>query len=362
MDDQITARLDRIDAENAALRAELDALRSTIDAAPVTPTGDPRPDDPTTAGATAGPTNPTTPATPTPTTLTPKAPTKPGGTGAGALGRRRALKAGLGLAGAAAAGAVVTQATPAAAGAGQPIIQGVDNDGGPYTTAITGAGSRVLRVSGTTPNDVLRIENANTAGTAAIVASNGTGLAVDGNQAHIRFVRAPARQAPYLDTRAHVRGETLLDAFSTLWFCSADGTPGTWRTLSGPGHAGAFYPWPTPRRAYDSRPGSTPNVGPKTKLAPGEDRTIDLRPTFATNAATQGVLVQVLLVNATAGAGNFTIWSGGVARPLANTMVWGGTAGRFSSLTYTNVSDARYVQVNASLATHLVLDVIGTYG
>jgi hypothetical protein len=70
-------------------------------------------------------------------------------------------------------------------------------------------------------------------------------------------------------------------------------------------------------------------------------------------------LVNLLLVNAGTGNGNFTVWANGVARPQANTMVWGGSAGRFSTFAVTAVDAAAKVRVFSSIATDLVLDVVG---
>jgi hypothetical protein len=73
------------------------------------------------------------------------------------------------------------------------------------------------------------------------------------------------------------------------------------------------------------------------------------------------VVVNLLLVNAKPGNGNFTIWANGVARPQANNMVWGGSAGRFSSPATTVVDAAARCQVQSSLQTDFVLDVVGYY-
>ena len=58
----------------------------------------------------------------------------------------------------------------------------------------------------------------------------------------------------------------VFDANGDLWFCVATGLPGTWRRISGSTSAGSFHVLPAPARIYDSRPGSLPAVGSKTKL------------------------------------------------------------------------------------------------
>lgn len=149
----------------------------------------------------------------------------------------------------------------------------------------------------------------------------------------------------------------------TLWACVADGTPGTWRKLVGADTAGAFHLLPTPVRAYDSRPGTSPSQGPKQLLPAGNvARTIDLKHNSSgVPAGATGALVTVLLVNAASGAGNFTLWANDKPKPLSNTMVWGGSAGRFTTLAMTAVDAQARVKVAASLATNLVLDVVGYY-
>ena len=158
----------------------------------------------------------------------------------------------------------------------------------------------------------------------------------------------------------------VVDAYANLWYCIADGTPGTWRSLAGNGSngasAGGFYPTPGPIRIYDSRPGTTPNVGSKTRLVAGATRTLDLKVNSSgLYAGVNTAVLNILLVNATAGAGNFTVWAAGQAKPAGNTLVWGGSAGRFSTLAFSLLDGQARVNVNASLATDLVIDVVGYY-
>ncbi|QXC62324.1 hypothetical protein KSP35_05830 [Aquihabitans sp. G128] len=145
-----------------------------------------------------------------------------------------------------------------------------------------------------------------------------------------------------------------------LWLCLASGTPGTWRKLGGANTAGSFHVLPAPARIYDSRSGTLPAVGTKKPLSPNAARSLDLKanasgvPVGATAA-----LLTVLVVNASTGSGNLTVWANGVAKPQANTMVWGGDAGRFTAV---SALDAQaFVQVSASLATDVVVDVVGYY-
>ena len=58
---------------------------------------------------------------------------------------------------------------------------------------------------------------------------------------------------------------------------------------------------------------------------------------------------------------DFTIWANGQARPSGNTLVWGGNAGRFSTLAVTRVDANALCQVFGSLKTDLTVDVVGYY-
>jgi hypothetical protein len=158
-------------------------------------------------------------------------------------------------------------------------------------------------------------------------------------------------------------GEVVADQTGTLWACVAAGTPGSWRKLAGPTSAGALHLLPSPKRVYDSRPNTSPAQGPKTPLPAGNvARTIDLKHNGSTvPAGARGALVTVLLVNAANASGNFTIWSNSQPKPPSNTLVWGGSAGRFTTLAVTAVDADAKVKIDASHQTNVVLDVVGYY-
>ncbi|MCU1372261.1 MAG: hypothetical protein JWO77_3455, partial [Ilumatobacteraceae bacterium] len=182
------------------------------------------------------------------------------------------------------------------------------------------------------------------------------------DRAQLTLTTTGFRQPPTGDATAHVSNEVVADSQGQLWFCVADGTPGTWRKLAGPATAGSFHILPAPVRVYDSRPQNAPAVGPKTKLANNTSRLLSLRAN--SSGVPQGataVAVTLLLVDAAAIDGNFIIWAQGQPRPQANTMVWGGSAGRFTSPAVTAVNPQGEVYVAASAPTNLVVDVVGYY-
>jgi hypothetical protein len=115
-------------------------------------------------------------------------------------------------------------------------------------------------------------------------------------------------------------------------------------------------------RVYDSRFGTQPSNGPKSVLQPNATRTLDLKVNSSgVPGGATAALVNVLLVNAKAGNGNFTIWANGKGQPSSNTLVWGGNAGRFSTSATTALDGNAMCQVAASATTDLVLDVVGYY-
>lgn len=156
-----------------------------------------------------------------------------------------------------------------------------------------------------------------------------------------------------------VAGNVWVAANGTQWACVA---PDQWRIVVGSATAGALHVLPAPARVYDSRPGTLPAVGLKTKLVPNQGRTIDLTVNGSgVPAGARAALLTVLLVNAANGNGNITVWANGVTKPQANTLVWGGATGRFTA-TATSALDAQArIQVLANLATDVVIDVVGYY-
>jgi hypothetical protein len=313
---------------------------------------------------------------------------------AGRMGRRRLLRDGL-VAGAAATAAVgmAGPSAPAAAATGDPLILGSFNttgfpttvrtaggvsfeDGEPQSTRFTGAalqghhgpsagGVPGVGVSAHTDDD----------GYAGLVATGPIAGYFSSSLTQLRLTTTgiSTRITPVQDPIAHERGEVVASTNGgELWWCVASGTPGEWRKLSGTSTAGAFHLLPSPVRVYDSRPGTSPSQGPKTRLPAGNvARTIDVSQNdsgvprgvspFGGRIAATGVLLNVLLVNATSGGGNLTVWSADRPKPQSNTLVWGGSAGRFSTLAVSAVDTQARVKVDASLSTDVVVDVVGYY-
>jgi hypothetical protein len=251
---------------------------------------------------------------------------------------------------------------------GSPAL-GVTNTGGGSAVSATGSTGTAIDASATTGRAVnitttsgVGIWSQTDSGVAGLFNSaSGGGVEVLAPRWHL-WLRALGRVAPTEDSVLHVEGEVLLDGAHDLWVCIEDGTPGVWRKLGGGGTAGAFHLLPAPVRIYDSRPGTSPTAGAKKPLGPSEVRVLDAAAnnTGVPLGAT-GVAVTCMVVNAAAGSGNFTIWADGVARPAANTMVWGGSDGRHSTFALSALSAERKLKVSSSLRTDVVVDVVGYY-
>ena len=193
--------------------------------------------------------------------------------------------------------------------------------------------------------------------------TTGIGAVIYGQRFQLFLGPVVGRDAPVTDPISHTKGEIVVDGYGDMWLCVQNGTPGTWRKVAGPATSGSLHLLPAPARVYDSRPLTSPTaVGPKTPFNPNETRTFDLKVNSSgVPAGATGVIATLLLVNAAATSGNMTIWANGVTKPLSNSLVWGGSVARFTTLAVTAVDAQARVQINASARTDLVLDIIGYY-
>jgi hypothetical protein len=203
-------------------------------------------------------------------------------------------------------------------------------------------------------------------GTASVSALqlNPAGVAYSANAPiHLRCIPTDEAVPPSRNRASAVGQLSWTTSQGALWACIGAGTPGTWRKVVGAGTAGAFHLLPAPVRIYDSRAGTTPSQGPKTPLPAGNvARTIDCKHNGSgvPNGAT-GVVITVLLASAATGSGNLTIWANDKPKPQSNTMVWGGSAGRFTTTALSALDAQARIKIDASLQTHVILDVVGYY-
>ena len=162
-----------------------------------------------------------------------------------------------------------------------------------------------------------------------------------------------------------------LDGNYDLWFCVADGAPGTWRKISGPATAGAFHAV-TPGRVYDSR---LAMPGPATPLSLGVTRTISVA---GRRDITTGEVVQTDFVaaGATAIACNVTVVSttgagflvgnpGGVTTIGAATINWSTSGQILNNGVILTLNGARELTLvaggSSGSSAHVVIDVTGYY-
>jgi hypothetical protein len=214
-----------------------------------------------------------------------------------------------------------------------------------------------------TSTAALGIDSLSSNGTSISARSTtGGGVQVDAPRFHLRLQNSKIRSAPTGDAVFHQAGDVVFSTDGTLWGCVQEGTPGVWRKLGGPATAGQFHVLPAPVRVYDSRSGTNPSQGPKTKLSGNVARPIDC--TVNGSGVPKGataVFLTVLAVNAFNGNGNLTIWPNGAARPSGNTLVWGAGNGRWTTTAISGLDANARLQVAASASTDLVLDVVGYY-
>jgi hypothetical protein len=161
-------------------------------------------------------------------------------------------------------------------------------------------------------------------------------------------------------TDTHTAGDLVQDDNGALWFCTADGTPGTWWLLTGT-PPGVLVPLVAPVRVYDSRPGGNAD-GP---LAGGKQRVVSLAGTSAKPAVPAGAVGALLslTLDATAGSGFLSVFANGIAWPGTSNANWY-TNGQILAVTTTTYVDANatvIVLAGGPGSTQFVIDVIGYY-
>lgn len=164
---------------------------------------------------------------------------------------------------------------------------------------------------------------------------------------------------PPSQTTAHAQGMALVDKDGALWFCTASGTPGTWREVAGPASAGSFHLLSSPSRVYDSRPGKPPLGVPKGQLSNGEERSIDCA--AAVPVGTTGVVVN-LTVTETSPSGWLAAYPGPFW-PGTSSINWAAENTTIANGTTVATVSGRTFKLKCSSGswTHAVVDVIGFY-
>jgi hypothetical protein len=153
-----------------------------------------------------------------------------------------------------------------------------------------------------------------------------------------------------------------------LWMCVADGTPGTWKKITGTAVAGAFHAI-SPSRVYDSRSAApTPgllasgasrlvSVADKRDLSTGAVVTANVVPAGAT-----AISVNLTVAN-TVGNGFLAVNEGGNTVVAASAINWSGSGQAIANGIIVPVNASREVTVIGGVggATDFILDVSGYY-
>ncbi|HEY6530696.1 MAG TPA: hypothetical protein VIY72_00225 [Acidimicrobiales bacterium] len=159
---------------------------------------------------------------------------------------------------------------------------------------------------------------------------------------------------------AHERGELAFDAASDLWLCVANGTPGTWVRVAGPGTAGPFTVLPAPARVYDTRPNSgLPGAG--TGPVTGTRNDIDLTAAASGVPVDATAAVVVLTVTGTGAnaAGRAMVYSNALpAAPTVNVLRWTTANQTLAATTTTALANGK-VAVRVDPHANVIVDVLG---
>ena len=196
---------------------------------------------------------------------------------------------------------------------------------------------------------------------AGVYGVGGTGVRAQSNRTQLALTGSPA--PPLGAGTFRNAGEVVFDANADLWVCVADGTPGAWRRVASPNSAGALTVLDATTRIYDSRPGSQPPTGTKTKFQSG-----DARPLAATGngsgvpGTARAVMISATATNTNPG-GFFSFYKTGIAFPGNSNLNWGLPSSTVAVTTV--VACGAGATFNARMqgagGADLIVDVIGYY-
>lgn len=300
--------------------------------------------------------------------------------------RRTMLRhAGIALAGAASAGAIleVASASPAAA-VDTPFLLNVSNQ--------ANAETKIDYIGSTIPSNMLTVANGSTSGvTGAAIAgvaadetdadhgvvgvtdsTSGSGYGVigrgrgqgtigvraEGDRAALKLV--PSSGDPRTSIGTHGAGEVYQDLQDNTWVCVTSGSPGKWRQLAGPATTGALHMLDIPKRVYDSRNGFDPTDVPKGKLNNGDERVIDARHGDAFPPGVLAVMIN-LVATGTNGGGWLAAFKNGITFPGTSTLNWSAPNSIIANGATVAVDINDKFKVLCAGSCDFAVDVIGYY-
>jgi hypothetical protein len=113
-----------------------------------------------------------------------------------------------------------------------------------------------------------------------------------------------------------------------------------------------------PVRVYDTRAGFPPAVGPKTRLAAGTARPVDLTLGGAVPKGAKGALLNVTVAN-TGPAGWLVAYKNGLTPPATSTVNWNAAGLSVANSAITEVDADAQIAVLTNTNTEVVIDVLG---
>jgi hypothetical protein len=145
-----------------------------------------------------------------------------------------------------------------------------------------------------------------------------------------------------------------------VWYCLASGVGNAsqWVKLSS-----TLVLLPAPVRVYDSRPGANPTgVGPKTQLAVGEDRQLNMTVNSSGVPVTASAVLLNLAVTGTGPSGFLGVFKDGIAYPNNANINWSFPSQNLSNAVTSAVANSGKLRVHCGGSpTDVVIDVIGYY-
>lgn len=180
------------------------------------------------------------------------------------------------------------------------------------------------------------------------------------------FLGGTGKTPPLQRVDDHQTGE-IESVSGDLWMCVANGSPGTWRKITGTAVAGAFHAV-SPSRVYDSRlPAPSPGVlaqGANRLVSVADKRDLDTGAVTTANVVPAGATaISVnLTVTGTSGGGYLAVNEGGNNTIAASAINWTAAGLAIANSIIVPINAARQVSVICGQgSTHFILDVSGYY-
>lgn len=234
------------------------------------------------------------------------------------------------------------------------------------------AGAQALIVTGFRSSQVVQIQNNGAAtdnGTIGLSVQNPRGYAAN-LSGRVPLYLDPTGLSPRNGRPGPFAGGAMVaDGDGDLWYCAGDGSPASFRKVSGPATAGQFHVLGASVRVYDSRPGNLPNTAPKSPITGAADRVVATQQgvvagttTPAVPAGASAVMLNLTVVN-TSASGYLSVFKNGIPWPGTSTINWSAPNTVLANMAIVAVdAQARFaVRCATGATTDFLVDVIGYY-